>query len=163
MLPQLTQLPNEHSVKALRWNLRLPRKGKLREVLEHHPGLVTCPHRAWQWRTHFSMYLGVDQKVLLGAHVSPLSHILPVGSKGLFLNLACKGDVKFLYRTDTLTRAYTGVAAPCCLYCNPLSTQFVHLPHAPRIFTFHQRPLHKITQSGDKIYQTNGLKLMWYS
>lgn len=164
MLPELTQLPSQRSARqrvhtGIPDSLGKENLEKCWRIIPDSSPVLTKPDSC---RMHVLMLLGKDQKVLLGAHVSPLSHALPVEPKGLF-NLACKGDVKFPYRRDTLTRPNTSVTASCYLYYNPLSTQFVHLLHTPRIFTFHQRTPHKIAHSGDKVYQTNGLKLMWYS
>lgn len=110
--------PHEQPVKGSHWNLRLPQKGKCRDVLQHHPGPLSCAYRAQQWRSCFLMHLAEDQKVLSGAHISPLFHTLPVGTKHLFLDLTCKSHVKFPQKRGILTRAYTGVAASCYLSCD---------------------------------------------
>lgn len=135
-------------------SLRKKNLGKCQRITLDFSLTLTKSHC---WRTRILMCQGKDQKVLLGAHISPLSHALPVGSK-VFFNLPCKGDVTFLHRRDTLTRPNTSVTASCYLYYNLLSTQFVHLLHTPHIFTFHQRTPHKIALSGDKSYQTSSLK-----
>lgn len=155
MLPQLTQLPSQRSAQqkvcaGIPDSLGKENLGKCRRITPDSSPALTVPDC---WRAHVLTRLGKDQKVLLSAHVSPLSHTLPVGTKGLF-NLACKGNVKFPFKRDTLTRPNTSVTASCYLYYNLLSTQFVHLLHTPCIFTFHERTPHKIAHSGDKIYQT---------
>ena len=114
--------PHEQPVKGSHWNLRLPQKGKCRDVLQHHPGPLSCAYRAQQWRSCFLMHVAEDQKVLSGAHISPLFHTLPVGTKHLFLDLTCKSHVKFPQKRGILTRAYTGVAASCYLSCDLFST-----------------------------------------
>lgn len=150
------------SAKGSLWNPRLPWKGKFREVLEDHPGLITALTKHNCWRTRVLMPLGERSEILLGVRVSPLSHTLTVRTKSL-LNLACRGDVKSPHRRDTLTRPSITATASCYLSYNLLSTQFVHLLHTPHISTFHQRTPHKTAHSGDKLYQTNSLKLIWYS
>lgn len=150
------------SAKGSLWNPRLPWKAKVREVLEDHPGRLTALTKHNCWRTRILMLLGERSEILLGVHVSPLSHALPVRTKGL-LNSACRGDVKFPHRRDTLSRPNITATPSCYLYYNLLSTQFVPLLHTPHIFTFHQRTPYKTAHSGDKLYQTNSLKLIWYS
>lgn len=163
MLPYLTQLPSQCSAQQ-----------------RAHSGIPDSPGKEYLgkcWRITLDSSLHSPSpaagelvfnafqersEILLGVHVPPLSHTLPVRTKGV-LNWACRGDVKFPHRRDTLTRPNITVTASCYLYYNLLSTQFVHPLHTPHIFTFHQRTPHKTAHSGDKLYQTNSLKLIWYS
>ena len=137
MLPQLTQLPSQRSAQqrvhtGIPDSLGKENLGKCQRITLDSSPVLTEPDC---WRTRVLMRLGKDQKVLLGAHVSPFSHALPVGTKGLS-NLACKGDVKFPYRRDTLTRPNSSVTAslpllqpPLNAICSPSTyTSYFYLP-----------------------------------
>ena len=85
MLPQLTQLPSQRSARqrvrtAIPDPLGKENLGKCWRITPDSSRALTEPSC---WRTRVSMRLGKAQKVLLGARVSPLSHALPVGTKGL--------------------------------------------------------------------------------
>lgn len=63
------------SAKGSLWNLRLPSKGKFREVLEDHPGLLTALTKHNCWRTYVLMHLHLMIRNSAGCSCfSPLSH-----------------------------------------------------------------------------------------